>query len=60
MHIIHDFLSTDLALLIASIYGIIRIGFYNSLYSVIIVVLIIVLLAITYTIDKKFTIPARN
>ncbi len=60
MHIFHDFLSTDLALLIASIYGVIRIGFFNPLYSFGIVFVIISLLIATYYIDKNFTIPARN
>lgn len=60
MHIFHDFLSTDLALLIASIYGVIRIGFFNPLYSFGIIFVIISLLVATYYIDKNFTIPARN
>lgn len=60
MHIIHEFLASDLALLVASVYGIIRIGFYNPLYSFGIVWVLVVLLISTYYIDKHFTIPARN
>ncbi len=60
MHIFHDFLSTDLALLVASTYGIIRIWFYNPIYSILIVLILSILLSLTYYIDRYFTIPARK
>jgi hypothetical protein len=60
METIHGFLSSDLALIIASIYGIIRISQFNILYGIGVVMILIIVLYITYWTDKYFTIPYRK
>jgi hypothetical protein len=60
MKVYHDFLSTDLALIVASIYGIWRIGMYNIWYSLGVVCILVLLVLCTYAIDRHYTIPARN
>lgn len=60
MESIHGFLSSDLALIIASIYGIIRISQFNLFYGLGIVLTLVVMLTVTYVIDKHHTIPYRK
>ena len=60
METIHGFLSSDLALILSSVYGIIRISQFNILYGLSIILVLVSVLCITYYTDKRFTIPYRK
>jgi hypothetical protein len=60
METIHWFVSETLALLVSSIYGIIRISQFNILYGIGIISILVFVLCITYIVDKRFTIPYRK
>lgn len=60
METIHGFLSSDLALILSSVYGIIRISQFNILYGLSIILVLVSVLFITYYTDKRFTIPYRK
>ncbi len=60
METIHGFLSTDLALIVASTYGVWRVSQFNIYYWVGILSVVTLILLITYYIDKNYTIPYRK
>jgi ATP-binding cassette subfamily B protein len=60
MEVIHGFLSNDLALIVASVYGIWRISQFHIFYALGILGILIFVLIITYFIDKYHTIPYRK
>jgi ABC-type transport system involved in cytochrome bd biosynthesis fused ATPase/permease subunit len=60
METIHGFLSTDLALIVASIYGIWRVAQFQISYAIGIVGILLMVLVITFFIDKHHTIPYRK
>ncbi len=60
MEMIHGFLSTDLALILSSIYGIIRVSQFNIYYGFLFISTLVILLLVTYYTDKRYTVPYRK
>ena len=57
---IHGFLSNDLALIVVSIYWLIRISQFNTIYGISVILSLIIVLVTTYFLDKNYTIPSRK
>ena len=60
MEVIHGFLSTDLALIIVSIYGIIRVSRFSMYYGLVFISTLTILLIVTYYTDERYTVPFRK
>ena len=60
MEVIHGFLSTDLALIIVSIYGIIRVSRFSIYYGLVFISTLTILLIVTYYTDERYTVPFRK